>query len=237
MRNLGDDDTAKTYGLKARKRRKAKPKKFWGKSYKTENDNRTWRVYTANIILWDGIFNYDESGISTVLSTPKIFADKSQKQAYHSNPVTTPNEITGGEELAIAGDELATVSAELGDVSTRTPPNHLENQEFIQTRRRRLELKNWKKFGKNNRKRLEKEQKSKAREIKRALSLLNEDCDKSSKPKRKKTKEIETISSNSETDVILRESSVSPFDMLEENEEDNYEEPVDPENSRLMPMC
>ncbi|KAI4456655.1 hypothetical protein MML48_8g00010095 [Holotrichia oblita] len=80
-------------------------------------------------------------------------------------------------------------------------------------------------------KRLEKERKSKAREIKRALSLLNEDCDKSSKPKRNKTKEIETSSGDSETDVSLRESSASSFDKLEENEEeDDYEEPVNHEN-------
>ncbi|KAK9869983.1 hypothetical protein WA026_006080 [Henosepilachna vigintioctopunctata] len=48
-----------------------------------------------------------------------------------------------------------------------------------------------------------------------------------------KTKEIETISSDSETDedVLLRESSASPYDVLEENEEvDDYEEPVDPKN-------
>ncbi|GBP71468.1 hypothetical protein EVAR_103353_1 [Eumeta japonica] len=53
---------------------------------------------------------------------------------------------------------------------------------------------------------------------------------RSGNQKRKKTKEIETISSDSETDIILRESSASPFDMLEENEEDDYEEPVDLEN-------
>lgn len=80
-------------------------------------------------------------------------------------------------------------------------------------------------------KRLEKERKSKAREIKRALSLLNEDYVKSSKPKRNKTKEIEIICSDSETDISLRESSASPFDVLEENEEeDDHEVPVDPEN-------
>ena len=67
-------------------------------------------------------------------------------------------------------------------------------------------------------KRLEKERKSRAREMKKALSLLNEDYDRSSKPKRNKTKEIETSSSDSET-ISLRESSASPFDELEENEE------------------
>lgn len=41
---------------------------------------------------------------------------------YHANPVTNPNESTDGEELRIAGDEFATVSAELGDVPARTPP-------------------------------------------------------------------------------------------------------------------
>ncbi|GBP77251.1 hypothetical protein EVAR_13274_1 [Eumeta japonica] len=46
---------------------------------------------------------------------------------YHSNPVTIPNEITGGEELVIAGDELPTVSAELGDVPARTPPTLSRN--------------------------------------------------------------------------------------------------------------
>ncbi|CAH2097441.1 unnamed protein product [Euphydryas editha] len=69
-------------------------------------------------------------------------------------------------------------------------------------------------------KRLEKEHKSKAREIKRALSLLNEDCDKSSKPKRNKTKEIKTNSSDSE-DVSLRESSASPFDVFDKMEEED----------------
>ncbi|XP_022834564.1 uncharacterized protein LOC111362220 [Spodoptera litura] len=69
-------------------------------------------------------------------------------------------------------------------------------------------------------KRLEKERKSRAREIKKALSLLNED----------KTKEIETSSSDSET-ISLRESSASPFDELEENEEEDVRvELVDPEN-------
>ncbi|CAB3229729.1 unnamed protein product [Arctia plantaginis] len=80
-------------------------------------------------------------------------------------------------------------------------------------------------------KRLEKERKSKARELKRALSLLNEDYDRSSKPKRNKTKELETVSSDSETNISLRESSASPFDVFEENEEeDDHQEPVDPEN-------
>lgn len=79
-------------------------------------------------------------------------------------------------------------------------------------------------------KRLEKERKSKAREIKRALSLLNEDYVKSSKPKRNKTKEIEILCSDSETDFSLRESSTSPFDELEENEEEVHKETLDPEN-------
>lgn len=55
-------------------------------------------------------------------------------------------------------------------------------------------------------KRLEKELRSEAREIKRALSLLNEDCVRSRKPKRKETREIETICSDSETYLSLRES-------------------------------
>lgn len=204
-------------------------------------------------------------------------------QVYHSNPVTTPNEVTGGEELAIAGDELATVSAEVGDVLARTPPTMsrdvspsqlsqnfsstvidfdnpapstskvLKTPEMIRPFpkvQKRTQTKKGRSLGKSriytdtpektrieelekNRemKRLEKEQKSKAREMKRTLNLLNEDCDKSSKPKRKKTKEIETVSSDSETDVTLRESSASPFDVLEENEEeDDYVVPVDPEN-------
>ncbi|CAB3244668.1 unnamed protein product [Arctia plantaginis] len=54
---------------------------------------------------------------------------------------------------------------------------------------------------------------------------------RSGKPKENKTKEIKTISSYSETDISLRESSASPFDVFEENEEeDAHEEPVDPEN-------
>ncbi|XP_044762023.1 uncharacterized protein LOC123319221 [Coccinella septempunctata] len=184
-------------------------------------------------------------------------------QVYHSNSVTNPNESTGGEEPGIAGDWLATVSAELGDVPARTSPTLsrdvspslqvLKTPEMIRPFpkvERRTQTKKGRSLGKSRvytdtpektrieeleknkeMKRLEKERKSKAREIKRALSLLNEDCDKSSKPKRNKTKEIETTSSESETDVSLRESSASPFDMLEENEEeDDSEEPVDPEN-------
>ena len=37
-------------------------------------------IYRKHNFTADRIFNYDESGISTVLSTSKIFADKSQKQ-------------------------------------------------------------------------------------------------------------------------------------------------------------
>lgn len=48
---------------------------------------------------------------------------------------------------------------------------------------------------------------------------------------KKKTKEIETNCSNSETDICLRESSSSPVDMIEGNDaDDNQEVPVDPEN-------
>ncbi|KAK9882712.1 hypothetical protein WA026_022763 [Henosepilachna vigintioctopunctata] len=53
-----------------------------------------------------------------------IFSDDdfAPVQVYHSNPVTSPNEISVGEELVIAGDELATVSTELVAVPARTPP-------------------------------------------------------------------------------------------------------------------
>ena len=37
-------------------------------------------IYRKHNFTADRIFNYDESGISTALSTPQIFADKSQKQ-------------------------------------------------------------------------------------------------------------------------------------------------------------
>lgn len=83
--------------------------------------------------------------------------------------------------------------------------DHFENQGFIQTRLKDLikiiEMK-----------RLEKERKSRAREMKKALSLLNEDYDRPSKPKRNKTKDIETISNDSEMDISLRESSATPLD-------------------------
>lgn len=79
-------------------------------------------------------------------------------------------------------------------------------------------------------KRLEKERKCKAREIKRALSLLNEDNTVPSKQKRNKTKESNIIlCSDSETDISLRESCDSPLDVVEESEDD-YEVPLDPEN-------
>ncbi|GBP83050.1 hypothetical protein EVAR_31850_1 [Eumeta japonica] len=100
---------------------------------------RTWSIYRKhNFMGWD--FQLRRVWYFNCFEYTKNFADKSQNRlAYHSNPVTTPNEITGGEELAIAGDELATVRHD------------------GETRIEELE-----KFRKNNRKRLEKEQKSKA---------------------------------------------------------------------------
>lgn len=67
--------------------------------------------------------------------------------------------------------------------------------------------------------------------MKRALSLLNEDYMKPNKQKRNKTKKTEIYSSDSDTNISLRESSASPFDDFEENEEDNdHDVPLHPEN-------
>ncbi|GBP24317.1 hypothetical protein EVAR_9415_1 [Eumeta japonica] len=210
-------------------------------------------------------------------------------QVYHSNPVTTPNKITGGEELAIADDELATVSAELGDVPARTPPTLSRNvspsflsqhfastvidfdnpapstskvlktlemirpfpkvQKCTQTKKgsslgkSRIytdtpEKTRIEKLEKIKEKRLEKERKSKEREIKRAFSLLNKDCDKSSKPKRKKTKEIETISSDSETDAIIMRKFSFTFRRLKKTKKKMIMKSLlTLKISRTMPMC
>lgn len=41
---------------------------------------------------------------------------------YPSDPVTNPNRSTGSDEVAVAGDKLATTGTELGDISARTSP-------------------------------------------------------------------------------------------------------------------
>ncbi|KAF5276213.1 hypothetical protein FQR65_LT04018 [Abscondita terminalis] len=67
-----------------------------------------------------GRWSQRRSGTET--GSPTATPDPIRQHVYHSNHVTNPNEITGGEELAIAGVELATISAELGDVPAQTPP-------------------------------------------------------------------------------------------------------------------
>lgn len=52
-------------------------------------------------------------------------------QVYHSNPVTNCNESTGGDELEIAGDEIATVDVQLGDVIARTPTTFSRDVESL----------------------------------------------------------------------------------------------------------
>lgn len=64
------------------------------------------KVYTRHKFTADRIYNFDESGISTVLSCPKVFAEKTQKQVGQLVSAERGELITFGGIISASGNTL-----------------------------------------------------------------------------------------------------------------------------------